>query len=85
MNAKKRFPRLAQLTNEEIRKLLKRSTLSREDRQITICCLCWDMDDVDTAAAVNMHRTTVGRHLRHVIVPELERLMKRQEKKCAGA
>ena len=85
MNAKKRFPELAQLTNDEIRKLLKRSTLSREDRQITICCLCWNMDDVDTAAAVYMHRTTVGRHLRSVIVPELKRLMKRQEKKCAGA
>ena len=85
MNAKKRFPGLAQLTNEEIRKLLKRSTLSREDRQIAICCLCWDMDDVDTAAAVNMHRTTVGRHLRQAIVPELERLMIRKEKKCAGA
>lgn len=84
MNAKKRFPMLAQLTNEEIRKLLKRSTLSREDRQIAVCCLCWNMDDVDTAAAVNMHRTTVGRHLRQAIVPELEKLIKRQEKKCAG-
>ena len=43
------------------------------------------MDDVDTAAAVYMHRTTVGRHLRDVIVPELEMLTKRQEKECAGA
>ena len=85
MNAKKRFPQLAHLTNEEIRKLLRRSTLSREDRQISICCLCWNMDDVDTAAAVYMHRTTVGRHLRQIIVPELERIINRQEKKCAGA
>ena len=85
MNAKKRFPSLAHLTNREIHQLLRRSTLSREDRQIAICCLCWDMDDVDTAAAVFMHRTTIGRHLRYVIVPELERLMERQEKKCAGA
>lgn len=85
MNAKKRFPTLAQLTNDEIRQLLRRSTLSREDRQIAACCLCWDMDDVDTAAAVYMHRTTVGRHLRCVIVPELERLMERREKECAGA
>ena len=84
MNAKKRFPELAHLTNEEIRKLLRRSTLSREDRHIAACCLCWDMDDVDTAEAVHMHRTTVGRHLRGVIVPELERLINRQEKKCAG-
>ena len=85
MNAKKRFPSLAHLTNREIHQLLIRSTLSREDRHIAICCLCWDMDDVDTAAAVNMHRTTVGRHLRQAIVPELEQLIKRQEKKCAGA
>ena len=84
MNAKKRFPTLAQLTNDEIRQLLRRSTLSREDRQIAICCLCWDMDDVDTAAAVYMHRTTVGRHLRYVIVPELERLMELEKKKCVG-
>lgn len=84
MNAKKRFPQLAHLTNDDLRRLLKRSTLSREDRQIAICCLCWNMDDVDTAAAVYMHRTTVGRHLRGVIVPELERLINRQEKKCAG-
>ena len=85
MNAKKLFPELAQLTNDEIRKLLKRSTLSREDRQIAICCLCWNMDDVDTAAAVYMHRTTVGRHMRCVIVPELERLIEMHEKECAGA
>ncbi len=85
MNANKRFPSLAHLTNREIHQLLIRSTLSREDRHIAACCLCWDMDDVDTAAAVFMHRTTVGRHLRYVIVPELERLMDRQEKECAGA
>lgn len=85
MNAKKRFPSLAELGNDDIRRLLRRSTLSREDRQIAICCLCWNMDDVDTAAAVYMHRTTVGRHLRDVIVPELERLVERQGKKCAGA
>lgn len=84
MNAKKRFPSLADLDNDDIRRLLRRSTLSREDRQIAICCLCWNMDDVDTAAAVYMHRTTVGRHMRDVIVPELERLINRQEKKCAG-
>ena len=43
------------------------------------------MDDVDTAAAVYMHRTTVGRHMRCVIVPELERLIEIQENECAGA
>lgn len=85
MNSKKRFPQLAHLTNDDLRRLLKRSTLSRDDRHIAICCLCWDMDDVDTAAAVYMHRTTVGRHMRCVIVPELERLIEIHEKECAGA
>ena len=85
MNAKKRFPSLAHLTNREIHQLLIQSTLSREDRHIAACCLCWDMDDVDTAAAVYMHRTTVGRHLRQIIVPELERLIEIHEKECAGA
>ena len=84
MNAKKRFPSLAHLTNREIHQLLIRSTLSREDRHIAACCLCWDMDDVDTAAAVYMHRTTVGRHLRYVIVPELVRLIEMDKKKCVG-
>ena len=85
MNAKKRFPELAHLTNREIHQLLIRSTLSREDRHIAACCLCWDMDDVDTAAAVYMHRTTVGRYMRCVIVPELERLIEMHENVCAGA
>lgn len=83
MNAKKRFPQLAHLKSEEIRDLLKQSTLSRLDRHITICCLCWNMVDVETAAAVDRHRTTVGRHLREEIVPELEQLMKIQDEKCA--
>lgn len=84
MDAKKRFPELAHLTSNELRKLLKRSTLSREDRQIAIYCLCWGMADADTAAAVYMHRTTVGRHLRENIVPELKKLASRHEKKCVG-
>ena len=86
MDAKKRFPGLADLDSEDIRRLLKRSTLSRDDRQIAVSCLCWGMADVDTAAAVHMDRTTVGRHLRLQIVPELERLMQKDAKKrCAGA
>lgn len=84
MNAKKRFPFAANLENEDIRRLIRRSTLSRDDRQIAICCLCWDMDDADTAAAVYMHRTTVGRRLRNVIAPELMRIMENDAKKCAG-
>ena len=83
----KKFPALAGLDAEELRRLLKRSTLSREDRQIAISCLIWDMDYIDIGAAVHMDRTTVSRHMRDVIAPQLERLMEKQQPKqqLAGA
>lgn len=74
----KKFPALAGLDAEELRRLLKRSTLSREDRQIAVSCLIWDMDYIDIGAAVHMDRTTVSRHMRDVIAPQLERLMDKQ-------
>ena len=74
----KKFPALAGLDAEELRKLLKRSTLSREDRQIAISCLIWDMDYIDIGAAVHMDRTTVSRHMRDVIAPQLEKLIDKQ-------
>ncbi len=77
MNRRKRFPRLANLENEDIRLLLRRSSLSRLDRHIAINCLCWDMADADNAAAVYATRSTVGRHLNNTIVPQLEKLMLR--------
>lgn len=86
MDWRKRFPELADLENEDIRRLLKRSTLSRMDKQIAINCLCWEMADVDSAAAVHVYRSTVGRRLRGKIVPQLTRLMyKEMNKRCAGA
>ena len=72
MDRRKRFPTLAHLDNNDIRLLLKRSTLSRIDRQIAINALCWNMDDADNGAAVKYDRSSVGRHLRNVIVPQLE-------------
>lgn len=59
----------------ELKALLKRSTLSREDRQIAISCLIWDMDYIDIGAAVHMDRTTVSRRMRTIIVPQLEKLL----------
>lgn len=85
MDAKKRFPALAGLENEDIRRLLRRSTLSRIDRHIAINCLCWGMGDADNAAAVGYDRSTVGRRLRGIIVPELTRLQEKAKTKCAGA
>lgn len=80
MDKRKRFPTVAHLENDEIRLLLKRSTLSRLDRQIAINCLCWSMDDADNAAAVKYDRSTIGRRLRYVIIPELEWLLKKPNK-----
>lgn len=69
---------MAGLDAEELRKLLRRSTLSREDRQIAVSCLIWDMDYIDIGAAVHMDRTTVSRRMREKIAPQLERLMAKQ-------
>ena len=86
MDKRKRFPTLAHLENNEIRLLLKRSTLSRLDRQIAINALCWGMDDADNGAAVKYDRSTIGRRLRNVIVPELEWLLEKPNKReKAGA
>ena len=76
--AAKKFPSLAGLDAQELKKLLRHSTLSREDRQNAISCLIWDMDYIDIGEAVHMDRTTVSRHMRDVIAPQLERLMKKQ-------
>ena len=86
MNWRKRFPQLAHLENMEILALLDRSSLSREDRKIAINCLCWNMQDVDNGAddMVCMDRSTVGKHLRNVIVPELTWLENKPIKNVAG-
>lgn len=76
-----RFPRLADLDAEELHRLLKRSTLSKEDRQIAASCLIWDMDYMEIGAAVHMDRTTVSRRMRRVIAPQLERLREKKASK----
>jgi hypothetical protein len=75
--AAKKFPALATLDAVDLQKLLKRSTLSREDRQIAVSCLVWNMDYIDIGAAVHMDRTTVSRRMRNIIAPQLERLQKK--------
>ena len=77
MNIKKKFPDLADMDAPELAKLLRRSTLSTEDRQIAVSCFRWDMDYIEVGAKVNMDRRTVSRHLNDTIVPELRRLRKK--------
>ena len=84
MTAKKKFPQFAELTAQELSKLLRRSMLSAEDRQIAVSVLRWDMDYIDVGAKVNMDRRTVSRHMHEIIAPELDRLMRIPTRKCAG-
>lgn len=82
--SQKRFPQLAHLDGDELRKLIKRSRLSREDRQIAISSLVFGANDADIAVTVHMDRSTVSRHLRNIIIPHLEQLNNRKKEK-AGA
>ena len=85
MTAKKKFPQFAHLTAPELRKLLRKSTLSDEDKVIASKVLGRDMDYIDVGEVVHMDRTTVSRHMRQTIAPELERLMKIPDlRHCAG-
>ena len=77
--AAKKFPHLAALDAAELKALLKRSTLSREDRQIAVSCLIWDMNYADIAAAVHMDRTTVSRRMRNIVAPQLLKLLQKTQ------
>lgn len=77
MNIKKKFPDLADMDALELAKLLRRSTLSREDRQLAVSCFQWNMDYIDAGCKANMDRRTVSRHMNDTIVPELRRLRAR--------
>ena len=80
-----RFPTMAGVDAMQLEALLRRSTLSREDRQIAVCLLQWDMNYIDVGAKMNMDRRTVSRRMKNRILPELEWLNGRAETKSAGA
>lgn len=80
-----RFPTMAGVDAMQLKTLLRRSTLSREDRQIAVCLLQWDMNYIDVGAKMNMDRRTVSRRMKDRILPELEWLNGRTEAKSAGA
>lgn len=80
-----RFPTMAGVDAIQLKTLLRRSTLSREDRQIAVSLLQWDMNYIDVGAKMNMDRRTVSRRMKDRILPELEWLNGRAETKSAGA
>ena len=80
-----RFPTMAGVDAMQLEALLRRSTLSREDRQIAISLLQWDMSYIDVGAKMNMDRRTVSRRMKNRILPELEWLNGMTETKSAGA
>ena len=85
MTAKKKFPQFASLTAPELKKLLRKSTLSDEDKKIAGSVIGRDMDYIDVGVLLHMDRTTVSRRMREIVAPELERLMKIPDlKRCAG-
>lgn len=85
MDIKKKFPDLADMDAPELAKLLRRSTLSKEDRQIAVSCFQWNMKYADVGARVGMDRRTVSRHMTDEIVPTLRMLRAKYDlRKSAG-
>lgn len=83
MGARTTWPQFDHLTADEFAALLRSSKLSSEEREIATQCIVWHMPYIDTGCIVHMDRRTVARKMERVIVPELERMMRRYDK--AGA
>lgn len=79
MGARRKYPQFENLTTEELAGLLKLSKLGPEEKEIAVQCIEWtDMTLVDIGVAHNMDRRTVARKMQNIILPELERMMKRE-------
>ena len=79
MGARRRYPQFEHLTTEELAGLLKLSKLGPEEKEIAVQCIEWtDMTLVDIGVAHNMDRRTVSRRMKDIIIPELERMMRRE-------
>ena len=83
MGARARFAQFDGLTAAEFAQLLSLSKLSGEEKEIATQCVVWHMTYIDAGAAVNMDRRTVARKMKNIILPELERMMRKEMK--AGA
>lgn len=84
MGARAQFPQFENLTAAEFARLLNLSKLSREEKEIAAQKIAWRMDYIDIGEKIGMDRRTVSRKMKDVIIPELERMMHRENIK-AGA
>ena len=84
MGARAQFPQFDNLTAAEFARLLNLSKLSREEKEIAAQCIAWRMSYIDVGEIVHMDRRTVARKMNSIILPELERMMRREQIK-AGA
>ena len=84
MGARAQFPQFDHLTAAEFARLLNLSKLSREEKEIAAQCIAWRMSYIDVGELVHMDRRTVARKMNSIILPELERMMRREQIK-AGA
>lgn len=79
MGARRKYPQFEHMTSEELAGLLRLSKLGPEEKEIAVQCIEWtDMTLVDIGVAHNMDRRTVARHMNEIILPELERMMRRE-------
>lgn len=85
MGAKRTYPQFDDCTAEDFAELLRLSKLDNEHKEMATQCIVWHMDLIDVGAAHNMDRSTVSRRLDRLILPELERMMRRKEQLKAGA
>lgn len=79
MGAKARFPQFDNLTAAEFARLLNLSKLSREEKEIAAQLIVWRMDYIDVGENTHMDRRTVARKMNKIILPELERMMHREQ------
>lgn len=85
MGARKTYPEFEDMTTDEVTELLRLSKLSSIDKEIAAQCLVWCKCDIEAGVEVGYHRTTVGRRMENIILPELRRILARTQKEKATA
>lgn len=79
MGARRKYPQFEHMTAGELSGLLRLSKLGPEEKEIAVQCIEWtDMPLVEIGVAHNMDRRTISRRMKDIILPELERMMKRE-------
>lgn len=78
MGARAQFPQFENLTAAEFARLLNLSKLSREEKEIAAQKIVWKMDYIEIGEKIRMDRRTVSRKMKDIILPELERMMHRE-------